>query len=145
MVVGNNKLTATKNAGKSMVISIAMAMDRYDAGRITRWSTSRASFEATGCHHRLSACAVLPRRLPWLTNSNKLNKTLKKHNFYLATTVHFDRYVVVCDNFNPLTDPLLSSLMHRASFKCETPQLELESSATFLAIKRCQQTQFVCY
>ena len=28
MVVGNNKLTATKNAGKSMVISIAMAMDR---------------------------------------------------------------------------------------------------------------------
>ena len=34
MVVGNNKLTATKNAGESMEISIAMAMQWYDAWRI---------------------------------------------------------------------------------------------------------------
>ena len=42
MVVGDNKSTATKNAGESPAISIAMAMQRYDAGHITRWSTSRA-------------------------------------------------------------------------------------------------------
>jgi hypothetical protein len=36
MVVGNNKSTATKNAGESMAISIAVAMQWYDAGRIAR-------------------------------------------------------------------------------------------------------------
>jgi hypothetical protein len=36
MVVGDNESTATKNAGKSMEISIAMTMQRYDAGRIAR-------------------------------------------------------------------------------------------------------------
>jgi len=34
MVVGNNELMATKNAGKSMAISIAMAMQQYNAGCI---------------------------------------------------------------------------------------------------------------
>ncbi len=34
MVVGNNESTATKNAVESMAISIAMAMQRYNAGRI---------------------------------------------------------------------------------------------------------------
>jgi hypothetical protein len=36
MVVGDNKSTITKNAGESMAISIAMAMQWYDAGRIAR-------------------------------------------------------------------------------------------------------------
>ena len=81
MVVGDNESTATKNAGESMAISTAMAMQRYDAGHITRWSTSRASLEATGCRHWASACAVLPRQRPWSTNSNKTHKTLTKHNF----------------------------------------------------------------
>jgi len=31
MVVANNKLTATKNADESLAISMAMAMQRYDA------------------------------------------------------------------------------------------------------------------
>jgi hypothetical protein len=31
--------------------------------------------------------------------------------------------------------------MWQASCKYETPRLELESSATFLAIKRCQRTK----
>jgi hypothetical protein len=48
MVVGDNELTATKNADESLAISMAMAMQRYDARRIARWSTSRASLEATG-------------------------------------------------------------------------------------------------
>ncbi len=31
--------------------------------------------------------------------------------------------------------------MGQASFKCETPRLELKSSRSFLAIKRCQRTK----
>ncbi len=81
MVVANNELTATKNADKSLVISTAMAMQRYDARHIARWSTSRDSLEATGCRHWSSACAVSPRRPPWSTILNKTHKTLTKHNF----------------------------------------------------------------
>jgi hypothetical protein len=36
MVVANNKIDETKNAGKSTMISMAMAMQRYDARRIAR-------------------------------------------------------------------------------------------------------------
>ena len=46
MSVGDNESTATKNADESMAISMAMAMQRYDARCIARWSTSRASLEA---------------------------------------------------------------------------------------------------
>ncbi len=60
MVVANNELTATKNADELLVISMAMAMQRYDAKGIARWSTSSASLEATGCRHWESAYAVLP-------------------------------------------------------------------------------------
>jgi hypothetical protein len=34
--VGNNENGDDKNEGKSLVISAAMAMQRYDAGRIAR-------------------------------------------------------------------------------------------------------------
>jgi hypothetical protein len=81
MVVANNEIDEAKNAGKSMAILMATAMQWYDAGHIARWITSRASLEATGCRHRASACAVLPRQRPWSTNSNKTHKTLTKHNF----------------------------------------------------------------
>jgi len=74
MVVANNEIDETKNAGKSTTISVAMAMQRYDAGHIAQWSTSRASLEATGCRHQASACAVSPCRPPWSTNSNKTHK-----------------------------------------------------------------------
>ena len=36
MVVANNEIDKTKNAGKSMTISMAMAMQRYNAGHIAR-------------------------------------------------------------------------------------------------------------
>ena len=36
MVVANNKIDETKNADKSTTISMAMAMQRYDAGRIPK-------------------------------------------------------------------------------------------------------------
>jgi hypothetical protein len=46
--MGNNDIGDNKNAGKLTTISMVMAMQWYDAGRIARWSTSRASLEATG-------------------------------------------------------------------------------------------------
>jgi hypothetical protein len=81
MVVANNEIDKTKNAGKLTTISMAMAMQRYDVGRIAPWSTSRASLEATGCRHQASACAVLSRRPPWLTNLNKKHKTITNTTF----------------------------------------------------------------
>jgi hypothetical protein len=140
MVVANNEIDVTKNAGKSTMISTTMRMRWCDAGRITRWSTSRASLEATGCRHRASARIAPPRRPPWSTTSNKTHKTLTKHNFKLANTVHFERYLLVRISY-PKTDPLLSSSMRQALLKCETPRLELKSSRSFLAIKRFQRTK----
>ncbi len=63
MVVGNNESTiTTKNLGQLLAVLIVMWMRQYDAGRIVRWSTSRATLEATGCLHWASACDVSPRR-----------------------------------------------------------------------------------
>ncbi len=80
MLLGNNESTTPKNVGKSLMILIAMRMQRYEAGHIAGLSTSRASLEATGCRHWSSACTVLPQRSPWSTNSNKTHKTLTTHN-----------------------------------------------------------------
>jgi hypothetical protein len=77
--VGDNDIGDDKNEGKSLVILIAMAMQQHGAGRISRWSTSRASLEATGCRHQASACSVLPRWSPWSTKfvetTQNTNKT----------------------------------------------------------------------
>ena len=140
MVVANNQTDETKNAGKSTTISMTMVMQRYNAGHSTQWSTSRALLKATGCCHWLIACAVLPRRPPWSTNSNKTQKTLTNTQL-LPSNYGIFRALVVCENFNPKTNPLLRSSMRQASCKYETPQLELKSSQTFLAIKRCQRTK----
>jgi len=53
--VGDNDIGDDKNAGKLTTISMAMVMQRYDAGSIAQWSTSRASLEANVCRHQASA------------------------------------------------------------------------------------------
>jgi hypothetical protein len=79
--VGDNEIGNDKNEGESLAMSIAMAMQWYDVGRISQESTPRASLEVTGCLHWASACAVSPWRLPLSTNLLKQHKTLPKHNF----------------------------------------------------------------
>ena len=79
------------------------------------------------CLHRI---AVIKEFVE--TTQNTTKKQL------LASNYGTFRLLVVCENFNPKTSPLLSSSMRQASFKCETLRLELESSAAFLAIKCCQ-------
>jgi hypothetical protein len=76
--VGAIRIDNDKNASKSLVISITMRMWGYYVGHIAQWSTSRASLEATVCHHRASACTVLPRRRPWSTILTANTKTLTK-------------------------------------------------------------------
>ena len=56
--MGDNEIGDDKNGGNSLAILIAMAMQRYDAGRIAGKIT--ASLEATGC--------VSPRRPPLSTD-----------------------------------------------------------------------------
>jgi hypothetical protein len=41
MVVANNEINETKNAGNSSMILMAMVMQRYNTGHIAQWSTSR--------------------------------------------------------------------------------------------------------
>jgi len=48
MVVANNEIDETKNAGKLTTILMAMAIQWYNVGRIAQWIASRASLEATG-------------------------------------------------------------------------------------------------
>ena len=68
-------------------------------GCITQWGASRASLEATGCHHLLSACAVTVgsrhgRRIQM--NTQNTNKTK-----LLASNFGTFRLLVVCENLTP--------------------------------------------
>jgi hypothetical protein len=68
MVVANNEIKETKNAGELTTIAMAMMPgQQYCAMRIARWSTPQASKGATVCRHWLSARITLPRWPPWLT------------------------------------------------------------------------------
>jgi hypothetical protein len=78
------KSTATKNTRQTLAILMAMQIRRCNAGRIAQWSASVASCKATTYRHWVSAHAILPWQLPWLTISNETKKTLTKHNLYLV-------------------------------------------------------------
>jgi hypothetical protein len=77
----NIELTIMKNVAKSMTILMTMPPGGYGAMRIAQWSASLASSKATRCYNWVSAHAVLPRRPPWSTISNKTKKTLTKKTF----------------------------------------------------------------
>jgi hypothetical protein len=79
------------------------------------------------CLRRIAPVAAMVDKFEW--NTQNTNKTQ-----LLASNYGTFQSLVVCDNVNPKTDPLLSSSMRQALFKCEMPRLELKSSATFLAI-----------
>ncbi len=87
------------------------------------------------CLRRIAPAAAMVDKFEW--NTQNTNKIL-----LLASNYGTFQSLVVCENFNPKTDPLLSSSMRQALCKYETPHLELKSSRSFLAIKRCQRTKF---
>jgi hypothetical protein len=97
---------------------------------IQGFSRSHWMSPSVECLRRIAPTTAMVDKFKW--NTQNTNKTQ-----LLASNYSTFRSLVVCEIFNPKTDPLLSSSMQQASYKCETPQLELDSSATFLAIKRC--------
>ena len=76
------------------------------------------------------AAAMVDGFVETTLNTNKTQLLPRNYGTFWA--------LVNSENFNPITDPLLSSSMRRVSFRCETPQLELKSLQSFLAIKHCQ-------
>jgi hypothetical protein len=54
---GNSKKKNNKNIPTLLAVFMAVAMRHYVTLLITRWRRSRASLEATGCHHRASIVA----------------------------------------------------------------------------------------
>ena len=88
----------------------------------------------TWSHWMITSSAAMVKEFK--SNTQNTNKTQ-----LLASNYGTFRSLVVCENFNPKTDPLCSSSMRQASCNCETSRLELKSSAKFLAIKRCLQTK----
>ena len=84
---------------------------------------------------RIALAAAMVDEFEW--NTQNTNKQLLASNYSTFWSL------VVCENFNPKMDPLLSSSMQQASCKCEMPRFELKRSHTsFLAIKRCHRTKF---
>jgi hypothetical protein len=70
---------------------------------------------ATGCRHRANACAIalaaimVDKFVETTLNTNKTQLLPSNYGTF--------RSLVVCDNFNPKTDPLLSSSMQQAAKK----------------------------
>ena len=93
--------------------------------------TQRPSGE---CRHHIAPVAAMVDEFEW--NTQNTNKTQ-----LFAINYGTFQSLVVCENFNPKMDPLISSSMRQASCTCETSWLELKSSRTFLAIKRCEGTK----
>jgi hypothetical protein len=86
------------------------------------------------CLRRIASAAAMVNE--FVETTQNTNKTQLLASYYITF-----RALVISENFIPQMDPLLSSLMQQASFKCETTRLELKSSQSFLVIKRCQQTK----
>ena len=59
------KSTKEKYAPSLLAISMAMRIRWYGVEHIAQYSRSRATLDATGCHHWASICPVLHQRMPW--------------------------------------------------------------------------------
>ncbi len=80
---GSGQQRIDGNAGESMAISIVMEMQWYDAGRIARWITSRASLEATGdaAFGQVLALYCPGGHHGWSKNSNQHTKHQQNTTF----------------------------------------------------------------
>jgi hypothetical protein len=112
MVVGNNESRITKNAGKSLAISIAMWM-RGTRGvhrpieHIQGYTGSHWMPPLGECMCHIAA-AIMVNKI--VENSQNTNKTQ-----LLASNYGTLRSLDVYENVNPKTDPLPSSLMPQAA------------------------------
>jgi hypothetical protein len=72
--VANNKIDATKNAGKSTTISTTMRMRRCDAGN-QGFTRSQWMLPSGKCLHLIAAAAAM------VDDFGRKHKTLTKHYF----------------------------------------------------------------
>jgi hypothetical protein len=133
MVVSNNKSMTMINAGEWLAILIAIPDMAVQRGahclmeHIQGYTGSHWMPPLGECLHRITPAAAMVYE--FVENTQNTN-TIQ----LLASNYGTFQSLVVYENFNPKMGPLLSSLIHQA-------RLELESSATFLAIKRFQRTK----
>ena len=135
--IGNNK-KCTWIAGNFDCHADAAAAVRHEVHRlidhIQGFTRSHWMPPSGRCLRRIAPAATMVDGFVETTlNTNKTQLLPSNYGTFWS--------LVVCENFNPKTDPLLSSSMRKASFKSETQQLELKSLRSFLAIKLCQGTK----
>ena len=127
MVVGNNELTTTQNAGK---LQIAGNFDCNLNAAVRRgahcpmehiYGFTRSCWipPSSECLRLIAPAAAMVDKFEG--NTQNTNKTQLLASNY--DTVHFVYYMFM-RILGPKTDSLISSLMQQASFKCETPRLE---------------------
>ncbi len=139
MVVGNNKSMATKTTANRWQFWLS-----WRCSDTTRGASPNGAYP--GLHSKPLDAAIGRVPVPHcpggaMVNKFKWNTQNTNKTQFLASNYGTFWSLVVCENFNLKTNPLFSSLMQQASCKWETPQFELKSSCTFLAIKRCQRTK----
>jgi len=103
MVVGNNESTTTKNADESLTISMAMAMQRYDARRIARWSTSRLHSKPMDA--TIGQVPALYRRGGCHGRRFRIKHTKHYKTQLLASNYSTFRALVIRENFIPQNEP----------------------------------------
>jgi hypothetical protein len=125
MVVGKNKLATTL---------IAMRMRRYNKGRITPIEHVQGF---TRSHWMPSSGECLGRTAPAAAMINEFVETTQITNKTQLLASNYGTMSASCFlriSYSK-TNPLLSSSMQPASFKCEMSRLELKSLLSFLSIK----------
>ncbi len=99
----------------------------------------------TGSHWMLPQGKCLRPIAPAAAMVNEFVETTQNTTKTQLLASNYDTFRALVQLFvrisYPKTDPLLRSSMQQASFKCETSQLELKSSRSFLAIKCWQRTK----
>ena len=111
---------------------------RYGVGHIQGFTWSHWMPPMVECLCRIAPVAAMVDEFEWNTQNTTKTQLLASNNgtFWL---------LVVIENFNPKTDSLISSSMRQAWFKCETPRLELESSAILLSADKILVTKIGAY
>ncbi len=83
------------NAPCPPAVSMATAVHRSNTDGIARCSMSRATPEATGCHHQATTCSVSPQRLPG-QQANKQQSTNWPQKLAALMAMAMRRYITMC-------------------------------------------------
>jgi hypothetical protein len=80
------------NAPRPPAVLMATAVRRSNTDGIAQCGMSRATLEATGCHHRVTTCYVLPQRPPG-QQANKQQSTNTPKKVAILMAMEMRRYI----------------------------------------------------